>query len=194
MSSSPNPYPSDHQPEDSFGYSCYAVVLPAPPEIVAKCVPIERASGMTRAKIPAHITVKGTFYGIASLEEVQQRIRAITARTAAFEIRFAGATSYWGETVGWLAVPAPPALQALHDALVAALRPLGTQAYDEDPYEPHLTYAQDVPSGGLARVQEMVAETDFGEGFRAEAIELMGRRGPAYGGKWLVIERFPLLG
>src|SRR6266498_3307703 len=92
--------PADDQPNDSFGYSCYTVVLPAPPEIVAKGNRIERESGMSRAKIPAHITVKGTFHGITSLEEAQRIIRSITEKTAPFQVSFAGATSYWRNTGG----------------------------------------------------------------------------------------------
>ena len=44
-----------------------AIVIPAPPGLTEPLLEIERAAGQARAKIPAHITVKGTLYGISSL-------------------------------------------------------------------------------------------------------------------------------
>jgi 2'-5' RNA ligase len=185
---------ADHLDDDAFGYSCYALVLPADEEMTALTNRIEAASGMTRAKIPAHITVKGTFYGIDSLEEVQRRVQGITAETPAFDIPLAGAESRWGETGGGLRVRVIPALQSLHDALVAAIAPLGKPAYQDDPYRPHMTYVQDVTPEGLAKAKAQVAATDFGPVFRARYVDLMGRVGKAHGGRWTRIARFPLAG
>ncbi|MBT7004751.1 MAG: hypothetical protein HOA06_08525, partial [Chloroflexi bacterium] len=52
--------PSTHLENDEFGYSCYTIVIPAPPELTEPLLEIERAAGQKRAKIPAHVTVKGT--------------------------------------------------------------------------------------------------------------------------------------
>jgi hypothetical protein len=186
--------PADHQPNDRFGYSCYALVIPAPASIADRGAVIEREAGMTRAKIPAHITVKGTFYGVDSLEEVKRRVEAITAGTPAFAISFEGAESHWGESSGYLSVPVTAEMQALHDALVAAISPLGTAAYQDDPYHAHMTYVQSVSPEGLQRARQAVEESDFGDGFTATAVDLMGRAGPAQGGTWQLIKRFLLGG
>jgi 2'-5' RNA ligase len=189
MAAIPN---ADHLPDDQFGYSCYALVLPAGDAITALVDAIEQATGMTRAKIPAHITVKGTFYAIADLDEVIRRVRAIAEQTPAFTISLAGAKSVWWERGGALAVPITPELQALHDALVAQIAPLGKAAYQDDPYRPHMTYVQDLSAEGLNRAKELVAQTDFGPVYSVRFVNLMGRRGPAHGGKWQRIEQFAL--
>lgn len=192
MSAIPN---ADHLANDRFGYSCYAVVLPAPDSIRTICDAIERAAGMTRAKIPAHITVKGTFYGIDSLEELKRRIQSITDTTAPFDIPLEDATPiWWGERGGALKIPVMPPLQSLHDNLVAELTPLGQPAYQDDPYRPHMTFVQDVTPEGLAIAQQMVTEAEFGPTFAATVVDLMARVGPAHGGEWTRIIRNPLLG
>jgi 2'-5' RNA ligase len=191
MTAIPN---ADHLSDDPFGYSCYTLVLPAQESIKQLADRIEQEAGITRAKIPAHITVKGTFYGIDSLDEIKQRVEAIAARTPAFTIPLAGAQSVWGEQGGGLSVPVTSPLQALHDALVAAIAPLGQPAYQDDPYRPHMTYVQDVSPAGLAAAKARVAQTDFGPFFHAETVDLMGRIGPAHGGRWTLIASFPLRG
>lgn len=185
---------ADHLEDDAFGYSCYALVLPAQESIRTAADAIERAAGMTRAKIPAHITVKGTFYAIASLDEVKARVATITGQTPALEIPLAGAQAHWGTNGGGLRVVATSALQTLHDALVAAIAPLGKPAYQDDPYRPHMTFVQDVTPEGLATAQSLVAATDLGPVFRADFVDLMGRQGKAHGGQWLCIQRFALAG
>lgn len=191
MSAIPN---ADNLANDRFGYACYALVLPADETITALTQRIEAAAGMTRAKIPAHITVKGTFYAIDDLDEVKRRVQAITQRTPAFTIPLAEAKSAWGARGGGLGVPLTPPLQALHDALVAEIAPLGSPAYQDDPYRPHMTYVQDVSAQGLARARELAEQTDFGPLFTAQSVDLMGRSGPAYGGQWQRIARFTLNG
>ena len=191
MTTIPN---ADEQPDDRFGYSCYALVFSAPDEIVEMCNAIEGESKMTRAKIPAHITVKGTFCGIESLRGVEQIVRSITGSASPIEISFEGAESRWRSDGGGLSVPVSSQMQELHDTLVAAISPISTSAYVDDPYRPHMTYVQEATPEGLERAKELAAQTDFGDGFVAEAVDLMGRAGKAYGGKWKLVERFRLGG
>ena len=65
---------------DEFGYSCYTIVAPAPPELTKPLLDIEIAAGQTRANIPAHVTVKGTLYAVTSLEGMIDEIHVVTAR------------------------------------------------------------------------------------------------------------------
>src|SRR5690606_5239033 len=94
-----------NQPNDQFGYSCYALVLPASDALVAQVEELRNTVGVTVASIPAHITTKGTFFQIESLEQVQQLTQEITQATAPFEISFAGAHVHWWGEVGALTVP-----------------------------------------------------------------------------------------
>jgi 2'-5' RNA ligase len=177
---------------DRFGYSCYALVIPAPPDITARVAAIEKASGMTRAKIPAHITVKGTFHQVADLKEVRETARRVVGGIRRFRISFEGATVKGDAEGAGLAVPVSTDLQQLHDRLVAAFKPLVETVYPDDPYGPHMTFYQEAPVDGVELARALVEKTDFGTGFEATAVDLMGRRGPAYGGKWELIERFVL--
>ena len=184
-----------NQPNDQFGYSCYALVLPASDALVAQVEELRHAVGVTVASIPAHITTKGTFFQIESLEQVQQFVKEITSATAPFPISFAGAEVHWWGEVCALTVPITPPMQALHDALVAAIAPLGLPAYRDDPYVAHMTLVYNPPPpNGIARAQALIAEMDFGPGFQADRVDLMGRVGPRVGGAWQRIGRFALGG
>ena len=185
---------ADDQSDDRFGYSCYALVFPVSGEIQEETDPIERASGSTRAKIPAHVTVKGTFCGIESLSDLRRLVRFITGNTRRFHISFEGAESVWRSAGGGLRVPVRSEMQALHDALVAGIVPISTSAYIDDPYWPHMTYVQEVSVAALEQALQLVAHADFGDGFWADSIDLMGRVGKAHGGRWELIEQFPLAG
>ncbi|MBI4220640.1 MAG: 2'-5' RNA ligase family protein [Chloroflexi bacterium] len=177
---------------DRFGYSCYALVFPAPPGIATKVAAIEEASGMTRPKIPAHITVKGTFHQIEDLNHVRTVARQIVSGTRRFRILFEGAEVEHGPAWAGLKVRVTPEMQDLHDALVSAFKPLATTVYRDDPYGPHMTFFQEANKDGVAPAIAAIEKTDWGPGFEVTAVDLMGRRGPAYGGHWEPIERFQL--
>ncbi len=187
-------HPSDNLPDDQFRYSCYALVIPIPDNLRAQMNEIERQAGQERAKIPAHITVKGTFHGIESLDGVMDTVRAVTGKTSPVFITFNGAETHWSDSSGFLNLPIPPELQALHDALVAEVSPLGETVYTDDPYRAHMTIIQEVTPEGLNTARRMFEEIEFDEGFLADSVELMARSGPAYGGQWHMIQRFPLEG
>jgi 2'-5' RNA ligase len=181
-----------NQPNDQFGYSCYALVIPASEALTAQVEQLRNSVGVTVASIPAHITVKGTFFEIESLEAVRQAVREITRATAPFDISFDGASVHWWSEVAALTVPVSPPLQALHDRLVARVAPMGLPAYRDDPYVAHMTLVYNPPPDRADVAKQLIGEMDFGQGFQAKAVDLMGRVGPRYGGEWQRIERFGL--
>ena len=183
-----------NQPNDQFDYSCYALVIPASVALTAQVEALRSTVGVTVASIPAHITAKGTFFNIASLEQVKERVAAITRATAPFFISFQAAQIHWWAEVAALTVAVTPPLQALHDALVAAIAPLGLPAYRDDPYVVHMTLVYNPPPAALDRVKELIDHMDFGPGFQADAVQLMGRVGPRVGGAWELVEQFALSG
>lgn len=81
--------PSKDLPNDHLGYSCYTLVVPASEALTAQVEQLRNQMGVTVASIPAHVTVKGTFYDIDSLEQVKQLVEPITNNTAPFYISFA---------------------------------------------------------------------------------------------------------
>jgi 2'-5' RNA ligase len=190
-------YSAANQPNDRFGYSCYTLVLPASDELITQVEALRQEVGITVASIPAHVTVKGTFFNIDSLDRVKQHVEEITRVTAPFFIGFEAAHVEWwavdsATEVAALTVPVTPPLQALHDALVASVAPLGLPAYRDDPYVVHMTLVYNPAPAALARAKELIDQMEFGPGFQAAAVDLMGRVGPRVGGAWRLIERFAL--
>ncbi len=179
---------------DRFGYSCYTLVVPASENLINQVEALRNQMGVTVASIPAHVTVKGTFYDIDSLEQVKQLVEGITSSTAPFFISFKERSFHWWADGGALTVPATPPIQALHDTLVATISPLGTPAYQDDPYLVHMTLVYGQSPERLQQAQALVQEIDFGPGFMAEAVDLMGRVGPGVRGGWKLIKRFGLGG
>jgi 2'-5' RNA ligase len=177
---------------DRFGYSCYTLVVPASEELTKQVESLRNQMGVTVASIPAHVTVKGTFYDIDSLEQVKQLVEEITSSTAPFFISFKERAFHWWADGGALTVPVTPPIQALHDTLVATISPLGKPAYRDDPYPVHMTLVYGQSPERLQQAQALVQEMDFGPGFMAESVDLMGRVGQAVGGEWRVIKRFGL--
>ena len=185
------------RPNDSFGYSVYAVVAFAPPELAYSVDGLRRTIAMKRASIPAHVTVKGTFCGIDSLEVVCEQIGAVAQTTAPVQIDFAdprNPASGESRAVLWTEVRLTSDLLALNGALEQAIGPISTAAYSDEPYRAHLTLCQDCSPEQMDHAMRLAAEIDFGTGFLATAIDLMGRIGPAYGGRWESAGRFPLIG
>jgi hypothetical protein len=62
------------------------------------------------------------------------------------------------------------------------------------PYLVHMTLIYGQQAEGLERAKQMIGTMDFGPGFQAKAVHLMGRVGPRVGGVWQLIESFPLGG
>lgn len=181
-----------NQPNDQFGFSCYTLVIPAGESLTAQVEQLRNQVGVTVASIPAHVTIKGTFFQIESLEEVKSLIKEITNGTTPFRISLDEAHIHWWKEVAALTVPVTPPLQALHDALVTTIAPLALPAYRDDPYVVHMTLVYNPSPERMTLAKELIEAMDFGPGIEAEAVDLMGRVGPRAGGAWQLIERFPL--
>jgi hypothetical protein len=66
-------------PNDRFGYSVHSLVSRPSREQVRLVSEVREAVGQARAVIPAHVTIRGTFYGIDSLEEMRGLLRQTAA-------------------------------------------------------------------------------------------------------------------
>jgi 2'-5' RNA ligase len=183
-------------PNDHFGYSVYALVAHATPEQVRMVAEVREAVGQARAVIPAHVTVRGTFYGIESLEGMRGLLRETAAGLEPARVEFS--PGGWklhtddGDRHGCvMPCVTTPALRSLHETFDAIVRPRSQDAYGND-YRAHLTLYQDCTGDQIQRAEALVAGLDIGAGFSFESVELMGRVGPAFGGGWTLIESFPL--
>ncbi len=183
---------STHLENDEFGYSCYTIAIMADTDLTERLLAVERAAGQERAKIPAHATVKGTFYGITSLKGLKQEIRTIATRHKPFSLaiddwKFVGPD---GNVI--LGFPVNPEIQSLHDDLVTSISPLGKPAYRDDPYRVHMSVVNDVNPEGIEIAKARIAEIDFSGGLKVDAVHLLARDGVAWGGVWKKLETFRL--
>ncbi|MCH8230849.1 MAG: 2'-5' RNA ligase family protein [Chloroflexi bacterium] len=186
--------PSTYLENDEFGYSCYTIVIAAPPDLTERLLAIERSAGQERAKIPAHVTVKGTFYGIASLDGLIDEIRTITTRHEPFVLGTEGMALIGPGGSVILGFPVNPEIQTLHDDLVTNISPFGKPAYQDDPYRVHMSIVNEVKPEGVEIARTQIGEIDFGGGLVVDSIDLMARDGVAWGGVWHRLETFRLGG
>jgi 2'-5' RNA ligase len=181
---------------DSFGYSVYSLVAHASPEQVALVGEVRRTVGQVRAVIPAHVTVRGTFYGIESLDEMRGLLRGTAAGSEPTRVEFC--PGGWelhtgdGDRHGcFMPCVTSPGLRALHEAFDAVIGPRSQDAYGGG-YRAHMTLCQDCTREQVQQAMALVAGMDIGNGFDVDSVELMGRVGPAFGGEWKLIESLPL--
>jgi 2'-5' RNA ligase len=183
-------------PNDRFGYSVYTLITHASPEQVRMVAEVRETVGQARAVIPAHVTVRGTFHGIESLEDMRGLLRETAAGLPAGQVEFSpGGWRFHaadGDRHG-CAMPCvtTPALLSLHETFDAVIRPRSEDAYG-DTYRAHMTLCQDCTREQVEQAMALVADLDIGTGFGFDSVELMGRVGPAFGGEWTLIESLPL--
>jgi 2'-5' RNA ligase len=169
-------------------------VIPAPPDLTRRLSEIERASGQELAKIPDHVTIKGTFYAIDSLDGLIDQIRTITTHHEPFVLETEGMELWEPEHSVILGFPVNPAIQSLHDDLVANISPLGKPAYQDDPYRVHMSIVNEVDPEGVKTARTRIEDTDLSDGLAVDAIDLMARDGVAQGVTWQRLESFQLGG
>lgn len=183
-------------PNDRFGYSVYTLVAHASPEQVRMVAQVREAIGQERAIIPAHVTIRGTFYGIDSLAELCGLLRETAAEQQPMQVEFSPGGWTFGSDNGdrrtcVLPCETTPALLSLHETFEAVIKPRSANAYGHG-YRAHLTLCQDCTNEQIQHAKTLLARLDIGAGFTFSSVELMGRVGPAFGGQWSPIESFPL--
>jgi 2'-5' RNA ligase len=140
------------------------------------------------------VTIKGTFYAIDSLDGLIDQIRTITTHHEPFVLETEGMELWESEHSVILGFPVNPAIQSLHDDLVANISPLGKPAYQDDPYRVHMSIVNEVDPEGVKTARTGIEDTDLSDGLAVDAIDLMARDGVAQGGTWQRLESFQLGG
>jgi hypothetical protein len=126
-----------------------------PPELTEPLLEIERTAGQKRAKIPAHVTMKDTIYGITILYGMIEIIREIAGRHKPFQLATAGMKVWDSSDSLILGFEVNPEIQVLHDELVSTVSPLGKPAYKDDPLRcSHEHRARGSPAGRGSRFKD----------------------------------------
>lgn len=183
---------STYLENDEFGYSCYAVALPAPPGLTKELSEIERTAGQKRAKIPAHITVKGTFYEPRSLPEILEIVESIAADHHAISLPTAGHEVYWTDRSAGFRFISTREIQRLHDELVAAIEPVSQSAYADDPFRGHLGIVDTVSPNAVKTAVELGRKVELPKVLELPLLDTYGRDGNAADGEWKRISRIEL--
>lgn len=183
---------------DRFGYSAYTVVALANPDQVSKVDAARTAIGLNRATIQAHVTVRGTFFDIESLDDMRALLRGVAEAQKPAKVEFS--PEGWkfirrtpGQHIAIMPCETTPGLLALNAVFDEVIRPRSQNAYPDE-YRAHLTLCQDCTDEQMDEAERIAAQLDIGDGFKASSVHLMGRVGPAFGGEWKAIESFPLGG
>lgn len=183
---------SANLPDDRFGYSVYAVVIMAPREIMQMVGGLRQTLRITRPMIPAHVTVKGTFYDIPDLDELRKSLSGLAGRTRSFRLRFDGQQHANEGKHRFFAVQKTYELESLHRDLESIINPISRNAYGDHEFQPHLTLYERVSEQQAVTGQALAEFMDPGAGFIATAFSLMGRRGKSADGTWVEVQRYAL--
>ena len=194
------------RPDDEFGYAVYSVVIKASISQQAAIQAVRQAVKHKRSMIPAHVTVKGTFCELPSLDTIIDRIQEIARQVAPLRVEFqlgdrndessSGIKRNGNDYAGQM-IRRTDDLVALHDLLYEALSPITTNAYgreDGDNYKPHMAIYAEATPGLEQKADEMLANLDIGSGFDCDVLFLMGHIGPPYRGRWTVVREILLRG
>lgn len=183
---------STYLENDRFGYSCYVVALPAPPDLTGELSAIERAVGQKRAKIPAHITVKGTFYDPESLPKIMEIVEGIAAGHHVISLPTADHEIYWTDRFAGFRFISTKEIQRLHNELVAAIEPVSKPAYVDDPFRGHLSIIDTVDSDAVKTAVELGRQVVLPEVLELPFLDTYGRDGNATAGTWKRLSRIEL--
>lgn len=181
---------------DEFGYSAYTLVAMADPQQVHAVDGVRNAIGLTRATIQAHVTIRGTFFAIPSLDELRASLGKVASEQNFAQVQFSpGGWKFIrrepGRHIAIMPCDTTPDLLALHKAFDSVIRPISTNAYPDE-YRAHMTLCQDCTDEQIDEAERLAEDLDIGDDFEVRSVALMGRVGPAFGGEWKVLDEFGL--
>ena len=186
---------------DSFGYSCYAVIIYATPEQQALVQEIRDAVRVRRSMLPAHVTVKGPICEIPSIDEVQRAIGKVAESSGPIDVKLKGGPAARrfssGEVAALQPIRTTDDLAEVHRKLLEAINPIATNAYSLDAtgeYHPHLTIYHEPEPEFEERGSELLEGLDIGSSFTAESLHLAAHSGTPFRGEWESLSEHRLTG
>ncbi len=161
------------RPNDAFGYAVYSVVVLATPEQQMTVQAVRDAVKNQRSMIPAHVTVKGTFCEISSLDEIKERIARAASAADPFYLEFDGMAEVHISKLLKSDLCTQPIrktrqLVELHDLLYDELFAVTTNAYgreDRDKFRAHLTVYSEPVAELQQKGRDLAASLDLGSGY-----------------------------
>ena len=190
----------EQQTTDEYGYTGYAVVVLMPQMVREEVARARDQLSIPIHMIPAHVTVKGTFVQLQSLDEITRIIGSVVQEYSPFSIGLEEPLiwSGVGSRTLVISVKSSVELDSLHHRLFNSIEPITTNAYGTESavgFHFHMTVYQEVDDVNHQKGQTLAADLSLPESVDARSVCLRGRVGPrGRGGKWQVIEEYPFSG
>ena len=190
----------EQQTTDEYGYTGYAIVIMMPQKVRGDVSRVRDQLTTPILTIPAHVTVKGTFVQLQSLDAIRSIINSVVKETRPFSIGLEEPLVWGREGYRTLVISAKssPELDSLHYKLFKSIEPITTNAYGRESAEGfhfHMAVYQEVDEVNHQKGQMLAAGLSLPGSVESRSVCLMGRVGPrGRGGKWQVIEEYPFSG
>ena len=177
-----------------FGYRIYGVMAHLPEPQAGEVRKFHKLIGADDLATKPHCSIDN-FWGPDSLDDVKAALAKVIKANPPFETEVDAEGTRIGEWGCALTLRSTPAHLALHEAVVAAMKPVTKRIYSDDtPYWPHSTIVLNAKPEEFPKIEPNLAKIDMSGMMRFESIELIGRVGPARGGEYHVLESWKLEG
>lgn len=153
------------------------------------------AIGMSDLTTEPHVSLCASLFGPQDLDGLRAAIAQVAAATRPFDVTYDTGAPVTGDTAGMILVTPSEPLLSLRQALVEATHGLIRSAADPArPFRPHVTLYQDANPVEAEMARHLAADFDFGQGFPAVSLDLVGRVGPPREGTRRILDAFALSG
>lgn len=176
---------------DRWGFTRYSLAVHTPADLTDGVMAFRRAIGLADLTSQPHVSISASLYQPTDLDEVRRKVALAAGSSDRFRIQFESEPVAHKEATGWLVVVPTEPLLALREAIRNAVGELIRGGGNVNrPYRPHVTLYQSASAGEAARARQVAETFNFGEGFEASSVELVGRVGPPRGGTREIIASY----
>lgn len=178
---------------DPWGFTRYSLVVHTPADLTDDVMAFRKAIGLADLTSQPHVSISASLYQPTDLDEVKEEVALAAASNDRFRIQFESEPVAHKEATGWLVVTPTEQLLTLRETIQNAVGTLIQGGGDANrPYRPHVTLYQSAGADEAARAREVAETFNFGNGFEAASVELVGRVGPPRGGTREIIASYAL--
>lgn|GEM_PF-6282031 len=177
---------------DAWGVTRYSLVIHAPADLTDRILAFRREIGLGDLTSEPHVSLIASMHQPMDLEVLKAAIRQTALALGPLRLDFPPGEVTHRETGGSLPIVRTPDLLTFRQALVEAVKGHIQLTNPEKPFSPHVTLYQMAGATEAEAARRIAPDHDFGDGFNAHRIDLVGRVGPPRGGTREVIAEFDL--
>ena len=177
---------------DAWGVTRYSLVVHAPTALTDRIMAFRREIGLGDLTSEPHVSLLASMHQPADLEVLKDVVRMAALALGPVRFGFPPGEVTHRETGGSLPVQTTPDLLTFRQKLVEAVEGHIQLTNPDKPFSPHVTLYQMAGATEAEAARRIAPAHDFGDGFEAHRIDLVGRVGPPRGGTRKVIAEFDL--